>query len=184
MKRDEMIMEHLNLIHYTLKKIGLSQRPEYEDLYQQGMIGLIKAVDSFDETKGYTFSSYAFMCVRNSVFTAGRSTKRYTDNVTTSLDKVVTIGNDGIEISIANSIPSEFNLEQDCINRMEVEKALKLLERLDEKSKFLIKANFGIGMNELKQADIAKALGMTQSYASRLIAKNLKKLRKMMEEEK
>ncbi len=56
--REEFIKQNLLLVHSLCKRFS-SRGIEYEDLYQAGCIGLIKAVDAFDETKGFAFSTYA-----------------------------------------------------------------------------------------------------------------------------
>lgn len=56
--RDEMINNNIGLVHSIAKKF-VGRGVDYEDLFQSGCIGLIKAVDNFDETKGFQFSTYA-----------------------------------------------------------------------------------------------------------------------------
>ena len=57
-QREKRINDNLGLVHscaHRFKNRGV----EYEDLFQAGCIGLIKAVDGFDESRGYVFSTYA-----------------------------------------------------------------------------------------------------------------------------
>lgn len=56
--RDEMIEENIGLVHSIAKRFT-GRGVDYEDLFQSGCIGLIKAVDHFDESKGFKFSTYA-----------------------------------------------------------------------------------------------------------------------------
>ncbi len=58
LSREEFIKENLPLVHSLCKRF-IGRGIEYEDLYQAGCIGLIKATDAFDETKGFAFSTYA-----------------------------------------------------------------------------------------------------------------------------
>ena len=57
-KRDKMIEDNIGLVHSVAKRFK-GRGAEYEDLFQSGCIGLIKAVDNFDESMGYQFSTYA-----------------------------------------------------------------------------------------------------------------------------
>ncbi|MGN0522996.1 MAG: sigma-70 family RNA polymerase sigma factor [Eubacterium sp.] len=57
-KRDEMIVNNLGLVHSIANRFR-GRGADYEDLYQAGCVGLIKAVDNFDESKGFAFSTYA-----------------------------------------------------------------------------------------------------------------------------
>lgn len=57
-KRSQMIEENIGLVHSVAKRFR-GRGVDYEDLFQSGCIGLIKAVDNFDESKGFQFSTYA-----------------------------------------------------------------------------------------------------------------------------
>ena len=56
--RDEKIESYLGLVHSCAHKLR-GRGVEYEDLFQAGCVGLIKAVDGFDEERGFSFSTYA-----------------------------------------------------------------------------------------------------------------------------
>lgn len=58
MKRDKMIEENLGLVHACARRF-MGRGAEYDDLVQAGCVGLIKAVDNFDEDRGFSFSTYA-----------------------------------------------------------------------------------------------------------------------------
>lgn len=57
-KREEMIVNNVGLVHSVANRFR-GRGAEYDDLYQAGCLGLIKAVDNFDESKGFLFSTYA-----------------------------------------------------------------------------------------------------------------------------
>ena len=56
--RDRFIEENLGLVHSLCRRFA-GRGIEYDDLYQAGCIGLIKATDAFDEQRGLCFSTYA-----------------------------------------------------------------------------------------------------------------------------
>lgn len=53
-----MIEDNIGLVHSIAKRFK-GRGEDYDDLYQAGCVGLIKAVDNFDESKGFLFSTYA-----------------------------------------------------------------------------------------------------------------------------
>ena len=65
-KRDEFIEENLGLVHSICKRF-MGRGIDYEDLYQTGCIGLIKAADGFDSERGLMFSTYAFPVIMGEV---------------------------------------------------------------------------------------------------------------------
>lgn len=65
-RREEFIKENLGLVHSICKRF-VGRGIEYDDLYQAGCIGLIKATDAFDETKGFSFSTYAVPVIMGEV---------------------------------------------------------------------------------------------------------------------
>ena len=65
-KREEFIENNLGLVHSICKRF-VGRGIEYDDLYQAGCIGLIKATDAFDETKGFLFSTYAVPVIMGEV---------------------------------------------------------------------------------------------------------------------
>ncbi len=65
-RREEFIENNLGLVHSICKRF-MGRGIEYDDLYQAGCIGLIKATDAFDETKGFLFSTYAVPVIMGEV---------------------------------------------------------------------------------------------------------------------
>lgn len=56
--RDKKITENIGLVHSIANRFR-NRGADYDDLFQAGCVGLIKAVDNFDESKGFAFSTYA-----------------------------------------------------------------------------------------------------------------------------
>lgn len=65
-ERDSFIEENLGLVHSICKRFS-GKGIEYDDLFQAGCIGLIKATDAFDETRGLMFSTYAVPVIMGEV---------------------------------------------------------------------------------------------------------------------
>ena len=57
-EREKLIKNNLSLVHYCARRF-VDRGVEYEDLFQAGCVGLVKAVNGFDESLGFVFSTYA-----------------------------------------------------------------------------------------------------------------------------
>lgn len=57
-QREKLIGENYGLVHACANKFR-GRGAEYDDLFQAGCIGLIKAAENFDESRGFAFSTYA-----------------------------------------------------------------------------------------------------------------------------
>jgi RNA polymerase sigma factor (sigma-70 family) len=76
---NEIIEDNAKLVHYIIKLLSSKYNMgifEYEELNQQGMIGLAKAAATFDKTKNNKFSTYACVCIRNSILIYMRNSTR------------------------------------------------------------------------------------------------------------
>lgn len=67
--KDELILSNIKLVHYCLQtKLSIRPgTPEYEELFSVGQLGLVKAAKRFDETKGFTFSTYAVSMITGEI---------------------------------------------------------------------------------------------------------------------
>ena len=66
MDRESLIVDNLRLVHSCCKRFK-GKGIEYDDLYQAGCVGLVKAADAFDEEKGFAFSTYAFPVIMGEI---------------------------------------------------------------------------------------------------------------------
>lgn len=177
--RDDLILDNVNLIYYVLKKMNLYKNAD--EYYDICMIGLIKAADTFNESKGYTFSTYGISCIRSELLGYLRrqnSSKRKANYNTVSLEMSVYKENDGKEITLLDTLPSNDNVEEEIIVNEEKELLIEALSILDDKESLVISYMFGInGYDEIKQKDIATILGMQQGSVSRIGKRAINKMR-------
>lgn len=177
--RDDLILDNVNLIYYVLKKMNLYKNAD--EYYDICMIGLIKAANTFNESKGYTFSTYGISCIRSELLGYLRrqnSSKRKANYNTVSLEMSVYKENDGKEITLLDTLPSNDNVEEEIIVNEEKELLIEALNILDDKELLVISYMFGInGYNEIKQKDIATILGMQQGSVSRIGKRAINKMK-------
>lgn len=99
--RDEKILDNMPLVHYMCRKLKCPPHI-YEDCIQEGTIGLIDAVDRFDESLGYEFSTFAANCIRNRIliYLRDRSTLiRTPRSLVTLRNNIIKLQNDGLDCS-------------------------------------------------------------------------------------
>ena len=177
--RDDLILDNVNLIYYVLKKMNLYKNAD--EYYDICMIGLIKAADTFNESKGYTFSTYGISCIRSELLGYLRrqnSSKRKANYNTVSLEMSVYQENDGKEITLLDTLPSNDNVEEEIIINEEKELLVEALSILDDKELLVISYMFGVnGYDEIKQKDIATILGMQQGSVSLIGKSAINKMR-------
>ena len=177
--RDDLILDNVNLIYYVLKKMNLYKNAD--EYYDICMIGLIKAADTFNESKGYTFSTYGISCIRSELLGYLRrqnSSKRKANYNTVSLEMSVYKENDGKEITLLDTLPSNDNVEEEIIVNEEKELLIEALSILDDKELLVISYMFGVnGYDEIKQKDIATILNMKQGSVSRIGKRAINKMK-------
>ena len=163
--REQAILANQELVRYVIKSLGLNAFDE--DLFQTGCIGLIKAVDSFEFEKNIKFSTYAAKVIRNEILMTLR--KKHIN--AQSLDELFTI--DGFETSLMDMISDNICMEDELISTMYLEQAFS---KLNNNEKKIIYLHFIKGT---KQHELAKMMGFTQSYISRMISEIIKKMRRI-----
>jgi len=177
--RDDLILDNLNLIYFALKQLGLYE--ELDEYYDLGLIGLVRAADSFDPGKGFTFTTYAIRCIRNEILKELRldnGPARKANKNTISLESVVLNDSDGREILLIDMIPSDFNMDEYLIRKETMETLQRAFNLLNEKEQYLLKRYYG--SDKARQRELATELHTTQSAVSRKIKMILKRLGKIM----
>lgn len=179
--RDILIQHNVRLVIYYVVTKFKKTSYDLQELVSVGMIGLIKSVDTFDVSKNILFASYATKCIRNEILMFLRKEKKYLNidslNRTLNLDeKEITLE----DILCDESVELEYDYEKKELYQR-LRKVVNMLPELDRK---VMELYFGFLNNKpLKQAEIEKQLGFSQSYISRIISRNLKKIKTILEDE-
>ncbi|MBQ3515069.1 MAG: RNA polymerase sporulation sigma factor SigK [Lachnospiraceae bacterium] len=180
--KDVLIEHNMRLVAHIVKKYHQNDR-ELEELISIGTIGLIKGVNSFDETKGNRLVTYAAKCIENELLMNIRLEKKKAKEV--SIYESIGTDKEGNEISLLDVIG---NNDENTLNVLilsdNVVQLYEVLNRLpDDKSKQVIVLRYGLyGRNPMTQKQVAALLGISRSYVSRIEKKALLTLRHKMEE--
>ncbi len=173
--RNRLIEHNLRLVAHIVKKFE-NTGEDNEDLISIGTIGLIKAIESYSPEKGTKLATYAARCIENEILMYLRSLKKTKKDV--SLQDPIGQDREGNEISLMDVLKAENDdiIEKIQLN-MEKKKIYKYIHILDAREREVIIGRFGLEENEeLTQREIAKNLGISRSYVSRIEKRALMKL--------
>ncbi|MCH5280678.1 MAG: RNA polymerase sporulation sigma factor SigK [Lachnospiraceae bacterium] len=177
-----LIERNLRLVAHIVKKYqNVEENPE--DLISVGTIGLIKAIHTFDGTKGNKLATYAARCIDNELLMMLRAKKKTARDV--SLYEPIGTDKEGNEINLLDITCAEgadaFEL---LATREDVAKLRQVLGgALSKRELEVIKLRYGLGSDhEMTQREIGKLLGISRSYVSRIEKKALRKLREAFED--
>ncbi len=172
-----LIERNLRLVAHVIKKYqNLEEDPE--DLISIGTIGLIKAVVTFNPHKGNRLAAYASRCVENEILMHLRSRKKSGKEI--SLYEPIGTDREGNEIRLYDIIETEENEIPDRIQLKEnIQKLYEKVEsELSQREKLVLKMRYGLyNGEEYTQREIARQLGISRSYVSRIEKGAIEKLR-------
>ncbi len=175
--RNILVEYNLRLVAHIVKKYQATNR-SLEDMISIGTIGLIKAINTFDEDKGNRLVTYASRCIENELLMRLRQERKEAKEV--SLYEPIGTDKEGNEISLMDIISND---DENIIGNIITADNLKQINKLfpsilDEREQKVLILRYGLfGQEEMTQKDIAKLLDISRSYVSRIEKKALLKLR-------
>ncbi len=176
--RNVLIERNLRLVAHIVKKYG-SCGNDSDDLISIGTIGLIKAISTFNMDKGTRLATYAARCIENEILMQIRATKKIQNEV--SLQDPIGVDKEGNEITLIDLISNDSESVVDEVElKMQVKKLYsKMKATLKSREKVVLELRYGLQNGTSKtQREIAKMLGISRSYVSRIEKKAIKKLSK------
>lgn len=175
--KNELILHNLRLVAHIAKKYINIQRDQ-EELISIGIVGLIKAILSYDNEKSIRLATYASRCIENEILMSLRFAKKYQNDI--SLHEPIGTDRDGNEIVMLDVINSDTPDFADQLDfSIQSDKILAAIwNNLTEQERIVVILRYGLwNQDVLTQQEIASKLGISRSYVSRIEKKALKKLR-------
>ncbi|MCI9415260.1 MAG: RNA polymerase sporulation sigma factor SigK [Clostridiales bacterium] len=174
--RNQLIEHNLRLVAHIIKKYYSSVRDQ-DDLISIGTIGLIKAVNTFDYTKGTRLATYASRCIENEILMHFRSNKKTAQDV--SISDPIDTDKDGHPLTLMDVIAEEDTTIDDIDLKINAEKLYRYIqETLDDREREIIELRYGLLGDGLTQREVAAKLNISRSYVSRIEKKALEKLKR------
>ncbi len=175
--KSELVEHNLRLVVYIAKKFE-GAGADGDDLVSVGTIGLIKAIDSFRPDKNIKLATYASRCIENEILMYLRRLTRIRQEI--SFDEPLNTDWEGNELLLSDVMGTDADaVYSDIEGGVERELLKNSLSRLSAREQKIMRMRFGLdGREEMTQKDVADALGISQSYISRLEKKIIAKLRK------
>ena len=180
--RDALITHNLRLVVYIAKKFE-SSTAGVEDMISIGTIGLIKAVNTFEPGKNIKLATYASRCIENEILMYLRKSSNRRQDA--SIDEPLNTDSDGNELLLSDILGSD---ENQISQRLEQDAERAVLRRaggsLSPRERQIMELRFGLADGiERTQKEAADALGISQSYISRLEKRIIHTLKAQLESE-
>ena len=175
--RSKLIEHNLRLVAHIVKKYD-NKNEFTDDLISIGTIGLIKGIDSYSMSKDIKLATYVSRCIENEILMHYRTNKK--NNKTISLNTKIGFDKDGNEITLVDVLKTE---DIDYGDEIQKEEDIKLIKKYFKKltpvEKNILIKRFGLNnTSEVTQKEIAKELGISRSYVSRIEKRAVSKILK------
>lgn len=167
-----LIERNLRLVAHIVKKYSFPNK-DVDELISIGTVGLIKAIDSFDSSKGTRLATYASRCIENEILMLFRNNKKQKSEV--YLQDPIGVDKEGNEFCLIDILSSEKDCVLENVERNLQVKALyrKLGESLTKRESSILIMRYGLIDGKCKtQREIAVNLGISRSYVSRIEKKH------------
>ena len=173
--RTKLIEHNLRLVAHIVRKYYFANKNQ-EDLVSIGSIGLVKAIDSFNFENGARFATYGAKCIQNEILMYFRSQKKLTNEV--SINDMIDMDRDGNPLTYEDIICCEDTIAEDIDRKLHTSKAIRLVnEVLSARERKILILRYGLNNRPaMTQRDVAKLLGISRSYVSRIEKGALEKL--------
>lgn len=166
--KEQVVLNNVGMVGIVLKSLNIN--PLDEDLFSMGIVGVVKAVNTFNPDKGFALSTYAKTIIRNEILMTFRK-KRITPVF--SLDEPYQLEN-GKSVDFSEMIADSSRFEEEVIADIQME---RMLSTLSDREKKIV----SLSVDGKTQREIAEILGLSQSYISRIMKSIYKKWRKQNE---
>lgn len=173
--RNVLTERNLRLVAHIVKKFDFTGE-DSDDLISIGTIGLIKGINTFNPSKGTRLATYAARCIENEILMHLRFMKKV--RVEVSLYDPIGTDKEGNEISLIDILGTDPNVVPDIVeSTLEQRRLMDKVKKLTRREKHVLKMRFGLeNTTSRTQREIARTLGISRSYVSRIEKRALHKL--------
>lgn len=173
--RNKLILHNLRLVAHIVKKFETSGS-DMDDLIGIGTVGLIKGIDTYSMEKKVKLTTYAAKCAENEILMYFRSNKKNSKNV--SIYEGISYDKEGNEITILDVLKTK---DPDYLEDIYLKDNIKFLHKylniLSNRERKIINMRYGLSNEEEKtQKEIAKIMGISRSYVSRIEKRAITKI--------
>ena len=178
--RNQLIEHNLRLVAHIIKKY-YAAAGDQDDLISIGVIGLIKAIRTFDPSKNTRLATYAARCVENEIFMHFRTLRRVSCEV--SLSEPIDTDCEGNTLELMDILSSEEDMFENLLKSDKIAFLRAYLQsELDEREREIMILRYGLNERRpLTQRETAERLGISRSYVSRIEKAAIEKLRQAFE---
>lgn len=174
--RETLITHNLRLVSHIARKYTV---PGYgaDDLISIGVIGLMKAVNSFKPETGASLGTYAARCIENEILMTLRASRKYRGDV--SLQDSVGSDGEGNDITYMDILGTEADVVDEAVlRRVTLDRVRQVLGSLPARERLVLELRYGLADGtQHPQHEVAKVLGISRSYVSRVEKKAIERLR-------
>lgn len=179
--REALITHNLRLVSHIARKYTV---PGYgaDDLISIGVIGLMKAVNSFRPETGASLGTYAARCIENEILMTLRASRKYRGDV--SLQDSVGSDGEGNDITYMDILGTEADVvDETVLRRVTLARVHQVLTSLPARERLVLEMRYGLADGtQHPQHEVAKVLGISRSYVSRVEKKAIERLREAIGE--
>ena len=174
--RDKIIEHNLRLVSHIIRKY-YSSYENPDELLSIGSLGLIKAVDSFKNNFGTRFATYGAKCVQNEILMFFRSKKKR--GLEVSINDTIDVDKDGNPLTYLDIISTDDSIDAELDLKVHINKIRELTDTvLNEREREIVVLRYGLkGYQPRTQREVARYLGISRSYVSRIEKKALEKMK-------
>ena len=179
--RDALITHNLRLVVYIAKKFE-SSTAGVEDMISIGTIGLIKAVNTFEPGKNIKLATYASRCIENEILMHFRTCRKQGDAI--SMAEPIDTDKDGNQLTLLDIIEDGCDIQEQVASQMQIQQLYQFLQqKLTPREVEILVHRYGLyGQIPMTQREVAKKMGISRSYVSRLEKRAIAMLRKQYDQ--
>lgn len=177
--KNVLIEHNLRLVAHIIKKYYANSNDQ-EDLISIGTIGLIKGITSFNARKGVRLATYASRCIENEILMYFRTQKKIQSE--TLFSDPIDTDDDGNCLTYLDIMSQEDDFAEKTDLKINIKRLYSYIDNLNEREKLIITLRYGLyNTKPYTQNEVAKKLGISRSYVSRIEKKIIEFLKKEFE---